>query len=68
MAQEAIGMGPGEYDGVDVWIAVCAIDQLLELPGHLGIEQRVWASVEAGDEYPGVAFDGDVSCGVRCAS
>ncbi len=68
MTQEAIGMRPGEDDRADVRIAVCTIDQLFQLLGDLGIEQRVRASVDTSDEYPGVAFDGDVSCGLRAAS
>jgi len=38
-------MRAGEDDRVDVRIAVCAIDQVFQLPGDLGIEQRVRAAV-----------------------
>jgi hypothetical protein len=64
MTQEAIGMSAGEDYRVDVRIAVCAINQFFQLFGHRGIKQRVRASVEASDKYPGVAFNGDVSCGL----
>ena len=60
-------MRTGEDDGVDVRIAVCTIDQLFQLLGDLGVEQRVRAPVDTSDEHSGVAFDGDVSCGLRVA-
>ncbi len=67
MTQEAIRVRAGEDDRVDVRIAVRAINQLFQLLGHRGIEQRMRASVETGDEHAGVAFDGDVPFGLRAA-
>jgi hypothetical protein len=61
-------MRAGEDDRADVRIAVCTIDQLFQLLGDLGIEQGMWASVDTSDEDPGVALDGDVSCGLRATS
>jgi len=58
-------MRTSEDDRVDVRIAVCAINQFLQLFGHRGIKQRVRASVETSDKYPCVAFNGNVSCGLR---
>src|SRR6266496_3589130 len=65
MTQEAIRMRTGEDDRADVRIAVCTIDQLFQLLGDLGIEQRMRASVDTSDKYPGVALDGNVPCGLR---
>jgi len=64
MTQEAIRVRAGEDDRVDVRIAVCAINQFLQLLGDRGIKQCMRASVEASDEYPGVAFNGNVSGGL----
>ena len=61
-------MRAGEDDRVDVRIAVCAINQLFQLFGDLGIEQRMRASVDTSDKHPGAALDGDVSCGLRATS
>jgi hypothetical protein len=61
-------MRAGEDDRVDVRITVCAINQFFQLFGDLGIEQRMWASVDTSDKYPGVAFNGNVSCGLRVTS
>jgi hypothetical protein len=68
MTQEAIGVRAGEDDRADARIAVCAINQFLQLFGDLGVEQRMRASVDTSDKHPGVALDGDVSCGLRAAS
>ena len=64
MTQEAIGVRSGEDDRVDVRIAVCAINEFFQLFGDRGIEQRMRASVDTSDKYPGVAFDGNVSFGL----
>ena len=61
-------MRAGEDDRVDVRIAVCAINQFFQLFGDRGIKQRMRASVDTSDKYPGVAFNGNVSCGLRAAS
>lgn len=45
MAQEAIRMRAGEDDRVDVRIAVCAINQFLQLQGDRGVKQRKRASI-----------------------
>src|SRR5213083_1964735 len=68
MTQEAVRMRPGEDDRADDRIAVCTIDQLFQLLGDLGIEQRVRASVDTSDKHPGVALDGNVSYGLRATS
>ena len=68
MTQEAIGVRSGEDDRVDVRIAVCAINEFFQLFGDRGIEQRMRASVDTSDKYPGVALNGNVSCGLRAAS
>jgi hypothetical protein len=68
MTQEAIGVRAGEDDRVDVRIAVCAINEFFQLFGDRGIEQRMRASVDTSDKYPGVAFDGNVSFGLRVTS
>ncbi|GAA3990595.1 hypothetical protein GCM10022232_25900 [Streptomyces plumbiresistens] len=57
-----------EDDRADVRISVCTIDQLFQLLGDLGIEQRMRASVDTSDKHPGVALDGNVSCGLRATS
>src|SRR5213595_826918 len=61
-------MRTGEDDRADVRIAVCTIDQLFQLLGDLGIEQRMRASVDTSDKHPGVALDGNVSWGLRATS
>ena len=61
-------MRTGEDDRADVRIAVCTIDQRFQLLGDLGIEQRMRASVDTSDKHPGVALDGNVSCGLRATS
>jgi hypothetical protein len=35
MADEPLGMRPGEDDGMDAWVAVDAVHQLLQLVGDL---------------------------------
>ena len=68
MAQEAIRMRAGEDDRMDVRIAVHPINQFFQFSGDRGIEQRMRASVETGDKYPGVALIGDVPHGLRARS
>ena len=68
MTQEAVRVRTGEDDRADARIAVCTIDQLFQLLGDLGIEQRMRASVDTSDKHPGVALDGNVSCGLRATS
>src|SRR6266516_3367959 len=65
MTQEAIRMRASEDDRMDVRIAVCAINQFFQLFGDRGIKQRMWTAVDTSDKYPGVALNGDVSCGLR---
>src|SRR5215211_2581113 len=65
MTQEAIRMRASEDDRVDVRIAVCAINQFFQLFGDRGIKQRMRAAVDTSDKYPGVALNGNVSCGLR---
>src|SRR6266496_3807141 len=65
MTQEAIRMRAGEDDRMDVRIAVCAINQFFQLFGDRGIKQRMRAAVDTSDKHPGVALNGDVSCGLR---
>ena len=61
-------MRASEDDRADVRIAVCAINQFFQLFGDRGIKQRMRASVDTSDKYPGVAFNGNVSCGLLCAA
>ena len=56
-------MRAGEDDGVDVRVAVCAINQLFQLLGNRDIKQRMRASVDARDEDRAAFFDIDVTVG-----
>ena len=58
-------MRASEDDRMNVRVAVCAIYQLFQLFGDLGIKQRMWASVDTSDEYRAVVLDIDVTIGPR---
>ena len=50
MADEPVRARPGEHDGVNVWIAVGAVHQIVELVGDLDAEQAVRPAVDPDDQ------------------
>ena len=66
MADEPLGMGPGEHDGMDVGVAVGAVHQLLELVGDVEAEQAVRAAVDPGDQDGSAVLDLEVAFVLVC--
>ena len=61
MADEPAGTRPGEHDGVDAWIAVDVIHQLVELVGDVEAEQAVLAAVDPHDQDGSAILDLEVA-------
>ena len=61
MADEPAGTRAGEHDGMDVWIAVDAVHQLVELVGDVEAEQAVWAAVDPHDQDGSAVLDLEVA-------
>ncbi|MFZ2511815.1 MAG: hypothetical protein WAW85_12100 [Gordonia sp. (in: high G+C Gram-positive bacteria)] len=61
MRDEPARMGAGEDDGLDVVIAVCAIDQRVELLGDVVPEQPERATVDACYQHRPSVLDLEVS-------
>ena len=49
MADEPLRMRSCDDDGMDAWVAVDPVHQLLQLVGDFGAEQVMRAAVEPGD-------------------
>jgi hypothetical protein len=66
MADEAAGACAGENDGVDAWITVDAIHQLIELVGDVEAEQAVRAAVDPHDQGGSAVLDLEVAVVSLC--
>ena len=61
MADEPAGARAGEHDGMDAWVAVDAIHQLVELVGDVDAEQAVRAAVDPHDQDRAAVLDLEVT-------
>ena len=71
MADEPLGMRPGEDDGMDVGVGVDPVHQLLEPGGHFGAEHAERAAVDPDDQDGAAVLDfemGLVCGGVHASS
>src|SRR3989440_3431688 len=57
MADEPPGMRPCEDDGMDAWVAVDPVHQLLQLVGDVEAEQAVRAAVDPDDQDGSAVLD-----------
>ncbi|MET7663074.1 hypothetical protein ABZS99_30130 [Streptomyces sp. NPDC005463] len=57
MADEPLGMRPGEDDGTDARISVDPVHQLVQLVGDVEAEHLVRAAVDLDDEDGSAIFD-----------
>ena len=61
VADEPAGTRPGEHDGMDAWIAVDAVHQLIELVGDVDSEQAVRSAVDPHDQDGSAVLDLEVA-------
>ena len=66
MADEPLGMRPGEDDGMDVGVGVDPVDQLLELGGHFGAEHAERAAVDPDDQDGAAVLDFEMALVCGC--
>ena len=66
MADEPAGARAGEHDGVDAWITVDAVHQLIELVGDVDAEQAVGAAVDPHDQDRAAVLDLEVTVVLVC--
>ena len=66
MADEPAGTRAGEHDGVDAWITVDAVHQLIELVGDVDAEQAVRAAVDPHDQGGAAVLDLEVAVVLVC--
>jgi hypothetical protein len=57
MADEPARTRPGEHDGANVWVAVDAVHQLLQLVGDVEAEQAVLSAVNPNDQHGSAILD-----------
>ena len=61
MADETAGTRAGEHDGMDAWITVDAVHQLVELVGDVDAEQAVRTTVDSHDQGGAAVLDLEVT-------
>ena len=66
MADEAAGTRAGEHDGMDAWIAVDAVHQLVEFVGDVEAEQAVRPAVDPHDQNRAAVLDVEVVVVLVC--
>ena len=66
VADEALRMGAGEDDRVDVRVAVGPVDERVELLGDVVAEQPERAAVDPGDQHGSAVLDLEVSSDFFC--
>ena len=66
MADEPAGTRAGEHDGMDAWITVDAVHQLIELVGDVDAEQAVRAAVDPHDQGGAAVLDLEVAVVLVC--
>ena len=57
MADEPLGMRPCEHDGMDAWVAVGPVHQLLQPVGDVEAVQAVRAAVDPNDQDGSAVLD-----------
>jgi hypothetical protein len=57
MADEPARARPGEHDGANVWVAVDAVHQRLQLVGDVEAEQAVLSAVNPNDQDGSAILD-----------
>ena len=66
MADEPARTRAGEHDGMDAWITVDAVHQLIELVGDVDPEQAVGAAVDPHDQGGAAVLDLEVAVVLLC--
>src|SRR6266542_505439 len=66
MADEPPGMGPREDDGMDAWVAIDPVHQLLQPVGDVEAEQAVRATVDPDDQDGPAVLDLEVALVFVC--
>jgi hypothetical protein len=66
MTDEPLGMRPCEDDGMDAWVAVGPVHQLLQLVGDVEAEQAVRAAVDPDDQDGSAVLDLEVALVFAC--
>jgi hypothetical protein len=61
MADEPARTRPGEHDGMDAWITVDTVHQLIELVGDIDPEQAVGPAVDSHDQGGAAVLDLEVA-------
>ncbi len=66
MAHEALGVGAGEDDGMDVWVGIGPIHERVQLLGDVVAEQPERAAIDPGDQHGSAVLDLEVSSDFFC--